>query len=95
MREWLFTMKSGKQTVVKELAEPHVSARHSSVGESRIIPVSAVTEEHDVMDPSDTFHFIMLCPEGSYITHSREFEDCKRLYTHYLRDEIVEIKEEE
>lgn len=95
MKQWLFTMKSGKQTIVKELGEAHVSARHWSVGETRIIPKSKVTDEHTVIDPDDEFWFLMMTPEGAYITHSRTFEDCKNLYEKSLRDPIVKITEPE
>jgi len=93
-REWILKMKSGKETIVKELNEDHISARHWSVGETRIVPRSVAEDgEHDIVDKDDVFKFVLTTPEGAYITHCRTFEDCTDLYKRYLRDPVVEIIE--
>ena len=98
--KWLLTMTSGKQTIVTELEEDHISARHHSVGESRIVPRRIAEDgEHDIVDPDDVFHYLLTTPDGAYITHCRNFEDCLNLYKLYLRDpiqtvEVISAKEE-
>ena len=94
-RQWKFTMASGKVAVVKGLDEEYVSARHWSVGETRIVPkrTTLYDADYQVLEPDDVFWYVVVTPEGWYIGHFRSFEDCKSLYERSLRDKIVEIEE--